>query len=179
MQIFEIILIGIGLSMDAFAVCLSAGMIYPSLTRRQKRSMPVAFGLFQGLMPVLGYYLGSLFADIVSKCSGYIALIILGVIGINMIREGLSHEKQEARQFTVVVLLLQAIATSIDAFAVGVSFAVSKTPIFAAAPIIAATTFVCSMIALAVGEKVGKRLGDRAEIAGGIILILIGIKALF
>lgn len=179
MQILEIILIGLGLSMDAFAVCLSSGMIYPNLTRGQKWSMPVAFGLFQGLMPVLGYYLGSLFADVVSKCSGYIALAILGVIGINMIREGLSHERQEARRFTIAVLLLQAIATSIDAFAVGVSFAVSKTPIFTAAPVIAVTTFICSMIALALGEKVGKWLGDRAEVAGGVILILIGIKALF
>ena len=147
MTFIEILLIGIALSMDAFAVCLSSSMVYTNLTPAKKLSMPVAFGLFQGIMPVAGFFLGSLFADIINKWSGPIALIILGFIGVNMIREGLSDDEDTPpKELTFKVLIFQAIATSIDAFAVGVSFAASGAPIFTAAPIIAVTTFVLSMI---------------------------------
>lgn len=180
MSLTEILLIGIALSMDAFAVCLSSSMVYTNLTRAKKFSMPVAFGLFQGLMPVAGYFLGSLFADIINRWSGPIALVILGYIGVNMIREGLSSDEDAPpKDLTFKVLIIQAIATSIDAFAVGVSFAASDAPIFTAAPIIAVTTFVLSMIAQFIGNKVGEKLGSRAEILGGVILIIIGIKAMF
>lgn len=180
MTIFEILLIGIALSMDAFAVSLSGAMVYTNLTPARKLSMPAAFGLFQGLMPVAGFYLGSLFADIINRWSGSIAFVILGFIGVNMIREGFSKEEAEqARELTFKILILQAIATSIDAFAVGVSFAASGAPIFKAAPIITATTFVLSLIAVFIGGRLGEKLGDRAEIAGGIILICIGIKSMF
>ena len=180
MTIFEILLIGIALSMDAFAVSLSGAMVYTNLTPARKLSMPTAFGLFQGLMPVAGFYLGSLFADIINRWSGPIAFVILGFIGVNMIREGFSKEEAEqARELTFKILILQAIATSIDAFAVGVSFAASGAPIFKAAPIITVTTFVLSLIAVFIGGRLGEKLGDRAEIAGGIILICIGIKSMF
>lgn len=180
MTITEILLIGIALSMDAFAVCLSSSMVYPGLGFGKKMSMPVAFGLFQGLMPLAGFYLGSLFADFINRFSGPIALVILGVIGINMIREGIApDEKSQVKTLTFKILIFQAIATSIDAFAVGVSFAASGAPIFFASPIIAITTFILSIIAVLIGEKVGEKLGDRAEIIGGVILIIIGIKAMF
>ena len=180
MTIFEIILIGIALSMDAFAVCLSSGMVYPGLSRAKKMSMPVAFGIFQGLMPIAGFYLGSFFADFINKFSGPVALVILGVIGVNMIREGISpDEEAEEKTLTFKVLIMQAVATSIDAFAVGVSFAAGGAPIFAAAPIIAVTTFILSTAAVFIGGRVGERLGDIAEILGGVILIIIGIKAMF
>ncbi len=180
MTLFEIILIGIALSMDAFAVCIASGMVYTNMTTAKRLSMPVAFGLFQGIMPVLGFYLGSLFAKFIEQWSGPISLVILGVIGINMIREGFSKEEErEEKTLTIKVLLVQAVATSIDAFAVGVSFAANGSPIWTAAPIIAVTTFILSLIAIFIGKKVGEKLGHKAEILGGIILIAIGIKALF
>ena len=180
MTLTEIFLIGVALSMDAFAVCLSSAMVYTNMTPGHKLSMPVAFGLFQGMMPVAGFYLGSLFSDIINKWSGPIALVILGFIGVNMIREGLSKDEDVTqKELTFKVLIFQAIATSIDAFAVGVSFAASSAPIFKAAPIIALTTFVLSLISIGIGTKLGEKLGDRAEIIGGIILIIIGIKSMF
>ena len=180
MTILEIFLIGIALSMDAFAVSLSGAMVYTNLTPARSLSMPTAFGLFQGLMPVAGFYLGSLFANIINQWSGPIALVILGFIGVNMIREGLSGDEDVSKkELTFKVLILQAIATSIDAFAVGVSFAASGAPIFKAAPIIAVTTFVLSLIAVFIDGKIGEKLGEKAEIFGGVILICIGIKSMF
>ena len=135
---------------------------------------------FQGIMPILGFFLGSLFASFIEKWSGPISLLILGIIGINMIREGLAKDEEtEPKKLTLWILLVQAVATSIDAFAVGVSFAANSANIWQSAPIIAVTTFVLSLIALFVGTKAGEKLGDKAEILGGIILIIIGIKSLF
>lgn len=180
MTILEIFLIGAALSMDAFAVCMSSAMVYTNMTPTRKLSMPAAFGIFQGMMPIIGFYLGSLFESVISKWSGPIALVILGFIGVNMIREGLSKdEDKEQKELTFKILILQAIATSIDAFAVGVSFAASNAPIFKAAPLIAFTTFIFSIIALIIGNKLGEKLGERAEILGGVILICIGIKSMF
>lgn len=180
MSFIEIVLIGIALSMDAFAVSVAASMSYNGLTKKQKLSMPVAFGLFQGIMPILGYYLGSLFSSFIEKYAGVISLVILGVIGINMIRESFSPEAQrEKKTLTLKVLLIQAVATSIDAFAVGVSFAAQGVRIFTSSLIIAVTTFLLSLAAIAIGKKTGKKLGSKAEIIGGIILIIIGVKALF
>ena len=179
MSISEIVLIGIALSMDAFAVCIASSMVYTNMTGLRKLSMPI-FGLFQGIMPILGFFLGSLFASFIEKWSGPISLLILGIIGINMIREGLAKDEEtEPKKLTLWILLVQAVATSIDAFAVGVSFAANSANIWQSAPIIAVTTFVLSLIALFVGTKAGEKLGDKAEILGGIILIIIGIKSLF
>ncbi len=180
MTFIEILLIGIALSMDAFAVCLSSSMIYTNLTPARKLSMPVAFGIFQGIMPILGFFLGSYFANIINRWSGPIALVILAGIGINMIREAISDDEETCKkQLTFKVLMLQAIATSIDAFAVGVSFAASGARIFVAAPIIAVTTFILSLIAQFIGNRLGEKLGEHAEILGGVILIIIGIKSMF
>ena len=178
MSISEIVLIGIALSMDAFAVCVA--MVYTNMTWLRKLSMPIMFGLFQGIMPILGFFLGSLFASFIEKWSGPISLLILGIIGINMIREGLAKDEEtEPKKLTLWILLVQAVATSIDAFAVGVSFAANSANIWQSAPIIAVTTFVLRLLALFVGTKAGEKLGDKAEILGGIILIIIGIKSLF
>ena len=174
MSISEIVLIGIALSMDAFAVCIASSMVYTNMTRLRKLSMPIMFGLFQGIMPILGFFLGSLFASFIEKWSGPISL------RINMFREGLAKDEEtEPKKLTLWILLVQAVATSIDAFAVGVSFAANSANIWQSAPIIAVTTFVLSLIALFVGTKAGEKLGDKAEILGGIILIIIGIKSLF
>lgn len=180
MSVYEIILIGVALSMDAFAVCIASSMVYTNMTAAKKLSMPAAFGLFQGLMPILGYYLGSLFSVFIQKWSGPISLVILGIIGINMIREGFCDDEEcESKELTFTVLIVQAIATSIDAFAVGVSFAAARTDIWFSSPIIAVTTFVLSIAAVYLGTKAGEKLGNKAEILGGIILVVIGIKALF
>ena len=178
-MIIEIILIGVALSMDAFAVTLSSSMVYKDLTLRQKLSMPIAFGLFQGLMPIFGFYLGNLFSAFIDKYSGIVSFLILAAIGANMIKEGICTENCEKKPFTLSVLLLQAIATSIDAFAVGVSFAAMGAEIYSSAAIIAVSTFILTLIALKLGKFAGEKLGDKSVIAGGIILILIGIKSIF
>lgn len=180
MTIYEIILIGIALSMDAFAVCIASSMAYNNMTIGKKLSMPIVFGVFQGIMPLLGFYLGRFFSDFIEKWSGPISLLILGVIGVNMIREAFSKEEDEGiKKLTFFVLMIQAVATSIDAFAVGVSFAAKNTDIWVSSPVIAVTTFILSLAAVFIGVKTGKKLGKKAEAIGGIILIIIGIKALF
>ena len=180
--LWDVLLIGIGLSMDAVAVTVSNTLAYPCLTRARRLAMPVAFGLFQGLMPALGFFAGSFFADLINRYDGIVTLVILGGIGLNMVREGLHSDPEQScadRQLTLRMLLAQAVATSIDAFAVGVSFCAGGADIFFAAPLIALTTFLCSLLALAAGRRFGGMLGNRAELLGGAVLILIGVKAMF
>jgi len=175
--IIEIILIGLGLSMDAVAVSVSE-----ALSQRKNKMLPVlpvAFGLFQGIMPILGYYLGSVFGAFLEKYSGIVTLVILGIIGGKMIFDAFRGEEEKQRSLSLVTVLLEALATSIDAFAVGVSFYAAGTSIFAAAGIIAAVTFVCSMLAIKLCSKFSDKFGKGAQIAGGVVLILIGLKSLF
>ncbi|MBR3840378.1 MAG: manganese efflux pump [Erysipelotrichales bacterium] len=187
MSILEMLLLGVGLAMDAFAVSITDVLGYKNLTKTNKISIPVAFGLFQGLMPMLGYFAGNLFADFISKYAGIVTLLVLGYIGGNMIYESYKESKENGESndevnedtFGFKVLIMQAIATSIDAFAVGVSLAALKTNVFLACSIIAVTTCALCFVALYVGKKFGEVLGERAQILGGLILIIIGIKALF
>ncbi|MGN1030127.1 MAG: manganese efflux pump MntP family protein [Butyricicoccaceae bacterium] len=180
MGILDIIAIGIGLSMDAVAVSLSNGMVYPNLNRLQRIGMPVFFGIFQALMPLIGYFAGGLFAAIIDRFAGIVIFIILGLIGGHMIWEGLHPERDEQScpQFTLGVLVSQAIATSIDAFAVGVGFSAMHVEIFSAVGIIGVTTFVLSGLAVVLGKVIGGLLENKAEIIGGVILVLIGVKSL-
>ncbi|MBC5581702.1 manganese efflux pump [Anaerofilum sp. BX8] len=182
MSLWDILLIGLGLSMDAVAVSISNALAYPCLSRPRRLAIPAAFGLFQGLMPVLGFFAGSLFASLISRYAGIVTLAILGVIGVGMIREGVhcggAAGDCAGKELTFQVLLVQAVATSIDAFAVGVSFCAGGADILLAAPLIALVTFTCSLLALQVGSRFGEMLGHRAEVFGGIILILIGVKAI-
>lgn len=180
MGIWDIIGIGVGLSMDAVAVSLSNGMVYPNMERIQKMSMPVFFGVFQALMPLLGYFAGGLFATLIERFAGIVIFIILGIIGGHMIWEGIHPEadEQSCPQFTSGVLVSQAIATSIDAFAVGVGFSAMRVEIFSAVGLIGVTTFILSGLAVVLGRMVGNVLENKAEILGGVILVLIGIKSL-
>lgn len=179
MNILEIILIGIGLSMDAVAVSMTNGMVYKNMTKGKEISMPIFFGLFQGIMPLLGFYAGSLFTVFISRYSGITTLIILGLIGGKMIKDSFEHEDaRKDLKLTYRVLLFQAFATSIDAFAVGVSFCATGANIQLAAPIIAITTLICSMLAILIGKQFGNMLGSKAQLFGGVILILIGIKSI-
>lgn len=191
MGLLEIIVLGVALSADAFAVTISNTFVYASESRSRLMLMPLMFGLFQGLMPVAGYLLGGLAAEVVETYAGVITLVILGLVGGNMIREGVcalrgagEQDGPEepgagpvARRLTLVTVLAQAIATAIDAFAVGVSLRAQAVSVVVAAPIIALTTFLCCVVVLALGRKLGEVLGDRAQVAGGIVLVLIGLKA--
>lgn len=191
MGLLEIIVLGVALSADAFAVTISNTFVYASESHSRLMLMPLMFGLFQGLMPVAGYLLGGLAAEVIETYAGVITLVILGLVGGNMIREGVcalrgagEQDGPEepgagpvARRLTLVTVLAQAIATAIDAFAVGVSLRAQAVSVVVAAPIIALTTFLCCVAALALGRKLGEVLGDRAQVAGGIVLVLIGLKA--
>ncbi|MBR1442007.1 MAG: manganese efflux pump [Firmicutes bacterium] len=183
MNIIEVILIGIGLSMDATAVTITNSMVYKGLPKRRLMLMPLFFGVFQGLMPMLGFYTGNLFYEVISKYSGIVTFIILGIIGGKMIWDNVfgkdDDEITSSPELTVKVLTLQAIATSIDAFAVGVSFCATNSPIFSSSTLIALTTFICVIFAVVLGKKLGHLLESKAEIVGGLVLIAIGVKALF
>jgi len=180
MTLFDILLIGLGLSMDAAAVSIANGLTYRNLKTSHKLSMAFTFGLFQALMPVLGYWAGSLFADIISRYAGITAFLVLGVIGGKMIKDSFAAEADTCNVagFTFGLLMAQAVATSIDAFAVGVSLCASGASILSAAPIIGIVTFVCSLAAQALGKVFGSKLGNKAQLLGGIILVLIGLKNL-
>ena len=181
MSVWEVIMIGIGLSMDAAAVSMTNGMVYPKTCRTKILSMPLFFGGFQALMPLLGYYASGVFADFLSRYSGIIVLIILGVIGGKMVYDGLHPQLEEETDcsLTYRMLLIQAVATSIDAFAVGVGFSAMQVNIVQAVSIIGVTTLVCSFLSIAIGKKFGNMLGNKAQILGGMILIIIGSKGMF
>ena len=184
MSFFDVLFIGIGLAMDAAAVSMTNGMVYRNLKKSTYIAMPVFFGAFQALMPVAGYYAGGLFADIIMKYSGIVILVILGLIGANMIKEGISDmrdkdKKCEYKEMSLKVLLFQSVATSIDSFAVGIGFSVTGAGIWMPAALIGVVTAAVVCAAILIGRKFGDLLGCRAEILGGLILIFIGVKALF
>ena len=179
MGISELLLIGIGLSMDAFAVSIGKGLSTKSLTPRHYLSVGVWFGGFQALMPIVGFLLGVSFASLVESFDHWIAFVLLGIIGSNMIRESLKGDECEIHpDFSTRAMFMLAIATSIDALAVGVSFAFLQIDILPAASIIGVTTFILSMVGLRIGNIFGCRFKSKAEFAGGVVLIIIGIKIL-
>ena len=143
--------------------------------------MPVFFGAFQGLMPLLGFFVGSLVVEVIERYAGIVTFAILGFVGGKMIWDAFHEEEDgDVDDKTLIIgsLFVQAIATSIDAFAVGVSFVGMGVEPLSASGIIALTTFVCTCLALVVGRTFGNKLGEKATVVGGVVLILIGIKAL-
>ena len=184
MGFIEIILIGLGLSMDAVAVSMANGMAYKNTTKAKTLAMPILFGVFQGLMPLIGYFAGGLFADVISKYANILVFVILGFIGGKMLKDNLGHKVEEGveaegKVLTYKTLFIQAIATSIDAFAVGIGFSAMQVSIIPAVSIIMLTTAICCLIAIFAGKKVSSLLGGKAEILGGLILVIIAVKALF
>ncbi len=180
MSFIDIVMIGISLSMDAAAVSVTNGMVY-RMGRDKKVMMPVFFGVFQGLMPLLGYFTGGIFSKWLTRYSGVIIFLIFLYLGIQMLREGFSRDSDEKKEPTVMtygVLFLQAIATSIDAFAVGIAFCAMEVSIWFSASVICVTTFVISAVAVVLGKKFGEALGKKAEIFGGSMLLLLAVKAL-
>ena len=144
--------------------------------------MPVFFGAFQFIMPVVGYYAGGLLAALITRYSGIVIFVILGIIGGKMIKEGIEDMRENktcpAKLMTIKVLFFQAIATSIDAFAVGISFSAAGISVWTPSAIIGVTTAVIVIAAIFIGRRFGNMLGCRAEILGGVILVVIGVKAL-
>lgn len=176
MSLAELFILAVGLSMDAFAVSVCKGL---SLGKISKKHMCVAgiwFGGFQALMPLIGYFLGSFFAEKITKYSHWIAFILLIIIGSNMIKEGLGQEEEVDANMDFKSMLILAIATSIDALAVGVTFAFLEVSIIPAISFIGVTTFIFSAVGVKIGSLFGTKYKSKSEFCGGIILILIAIK---
>lgn len=177
----ELFLIGIGLSMDAFAVAICKGLNMKKIEKLHTLVIALFFGGFQALMPLVGYVLGTQFERYIVAIDHWIAFLLLVYIGGKMIWDAIKggDEEEEANSgFDLKELLMLAVATSIDALAVGITFAFLKVEIFSAITIIGLTTFVLSLIGVAVGNRFGSRYQQKAQMVGGIILLLIGLKIL-
>ena len=171
----ELFLIGIGLSMDAFAVAVTDGLHCPG--RKQMLAIAGCFGLFQGLMPTAGFLLGNAFSRYICAFDHWIALLLLGWIGGTMLADAIRGEKQTDFTLNTRQLLMQGVATSIDAMAVGVSFAALGTvQMLPAALLICGVTFAVSLTGAAFGRKMGAAFGSRAQMCGGVLLIGMGIR---
>ena len=179
MTFFELLLIAIGLSMDAFSVSICKGLTTKEFSWRMALVCGLWFGLFQALMPIIGYFLGAQFQEMIEAYDHWIAFGLLFLIGANMIREavwGKEEEQDGSLGFKTMILL--AIATSIDALAVGVSFACIQVKLWSSVLIIGTITFLFSVLGVKIGNVFGSKYEKSAEIIGGIILIFIGLKIL-
>ena len=195
MGLLEILMLGVALATDAFSVTISNTFAFDDHRFSRLMRMPLFFGLFQFGMPLAGYFVGGIAAELIEKYAGIVSLVILGFIGLNMLysgykalKEDASEEDEEdaqqgAQQSAITLsygkLVFQAVATAIDAFAVGVSFRAHSVDILVASALFGIITAILCTIALFIGKKLGSLLGDRAEMVGGIVLILIGLKAFF
>lgn len=182
MSLFELFLIAVGLSMDAFAVAICKGLATGRVKLGQMVIVGLWFGIFQALMPLIGYLLGVNFSTLIQSVDHWIAFVLLGLIGANMIREALGGDEEccneEDASYSIRAMLPLAIATSIDALAVGVSFAFLSVDIVPAVSFIGVCTFILSAFGVKIGSVFGLRFKKKAEIAGGVILILMGAKIL-
>ena len=179
MGLIELLLISVGLAMDAFAVSVGKGMTLKSVRPRHALTAGVWFGAFQGLMPLIGYFVGQSFAEYVMSVDHWVAFGLLTLIGVNMIREAVSEEEEEVDgSFGVRTMFVMAIATSIDALAVGISMAFLDVNVWYSVAVIGVVTLLISAAGVYLGAAFGSRLGTKAGIVGGIILIAIGIKIL-
>lgn len=179
MHLSELIIIAIGVSMDAFAVSICKGLSVRSLQPKHACLTALWFGGFQALMPLIGYFLGVSFADFVSSVDHWIAFVLLGIIGGNMIKESFSKDECEyTPDFSFRTMLSLAVATSIDALAIGVSFAFLRVNIWTSVLIIGLTTGAFSAVGVVVGKWFGCRYKSKAEFAGGFILVAMGLKIL-
>lgn len=183
MTLLELFIIAVGLSMDAFAVAICKGLAVKKAGLKQMALAGIWFGGFQGLMPFIGYLLGSTFEAYITSIDHWIAFVLLGIIGGNMIKEALSKDDDDcdgkAGSMAFKEMFTLAVATSIDALAVGVTFALlPEVNIGAAVGFIGAITFVLSAIGIKIGSIFGVKFKSKAELAGGIILILMGLKIL-
>lgn len=179
MGFWELLLLGVGLSMDAFAVSVCKGL---AVQRADKKTAVVCglwFGFFQALMPVIGFFLGRIFADAIEAVDHWVAFGLLSIVGVNMIKEALEDEESSAdADLSPKAMLPLAVATSIDALAVGVSLAMAEVNIWTAVALIGVTTFLLSAAGSLVGGVFGRKYEKKAEIFGGVTLIFLGLKIL-
>ena len=179
MGLLELFIIAVGLSMDAFAVSICKGLSVRELRPRHAITCGVYFGGFQSLMPLIGWLLGVRFQSLITSIDHWIAFVLLGLIGINMIRESRGQDEDGVSDsFHFAAMLPLAIATSIDALAVGVTFAFLQVNIVPAVCFIGATTFTLSCIGVKIGHVFGLKYKSRAELFGGCVLVLMGVKIL-
>ena len=179
MSLFEIVFIAIGLAMDAFAVWIWKGLSMKKINYKKAIIIGLYFGLFQALMPVLGYFLGSNFAQLVEKIDHWIAFILLTIIGLNMIKESTSKEEEKRNdKVDIKTMLLLAVATSIDALTIGITFAFFEVNLLFSVIVIGIITFIISFFGVIIGNKFGDKFQNKAELFGGTILIIIGLKIL-
>lgn len=180
MGILELLILATGLSMDAFAVSVCKGLAMKKLEFKNMAIVGLWFGGFQALMPAIGYFLGVQFKNQITEIDHWIAFVLLGIIGANMIKEACSKDDEEEfkANLDVKTMFMLAIATSIDALAVGITFAFLSVNLVHAVTFIGITTFILSAVGVGIGNIFGTKYKAKAEIAGGIILILLGIKIL-
>lgn len=179
MGLIELFLIAVGLSMDAFAVSVCKGLAMPKCTFKKAAIVGLWFGGFQALMPAIGYILGAQFQEAIASIDHWIAFVLLALIAGNMIHEALDNDEEEAdASLDVKTMFLLAVATSIDALAIGITFAFLKVNIIPAVCFIGIVTFIISFAGVKIGNVFGARYKNKAEIVGGVILILLGLKIL-
>ena len=179
MGLIELFLIAVGLSMDAFAVSVCKGLAMPKCTFKKVVIVGLWFGGFQALMPAIGYILGAQFQEAIASIDHWIAFVLLALIGGNMIHEALDNDEEEAdASLDVKTMFLLAVATSIDALAIVITFAFLKVNIIPAVCFIGIVTFIISFAGVKIGNVFGARYKNKAEIVGGVILILLGLKIL-
>ena len=179
MGIIELILLSIGLGMDAFAVSVCKGISMKKMNWKKACIIGLYFGGFQAIMPVIGYFFGSSFESIITNIDHWLAFILLAIIGAKMIQEAFQKEEEEYNEdISVKTMIVLSIATSIDALAVGITFAFLKVNLLLAITLIGTITFILSVIGTKIGNRFGDKYKSKAELAGGIILIIIGLKIL-
>ena len=184
MGIFELFLLAVGVSMDAFAVSICKGLAMKRATVKGCMTCGLWFGGFQALMPVIGFFLGTLFADAIQAVDHWVAFILLAIIGINMLKEALEQEEcccceEHNADLSVKTMFVMAVATSIDALAVGISLAMAgNVNIWMAAGFIGLCTFSFSAAGVKIGNVFGARFEKKAQLTGGVILIILGVKIL-
>ncbi len=180
MSFFELFLIAVSLSMDAFAVAVCTGLSIKKIKFHQTLSVGLYFGVFQALMPLIGFFVGSRFVKYIESFDHWVVFALLAVIGINMIKESRGKEEKDENSYSLkpAKMLVLALATSIDALAVGISFALMNVNIYSTVALIGCTTLVISMLGVRIGKSFGSKYKSPAELCGGVILILIGLKVL-
>lgn len=178
-NVISVFIIAVALAMDAFSVSMTKGFTQKNLKNSQILYYGLFFGGFQFIMPIIGYFCGNIISSFVESIASIIGFVLLLAIGLNMIRESLfSDEEEITDEFSFGEVTLLAIATSIDAFAVGITIALLKDPILISSAIIGIVAFIFSIVGVFIGRKIGHFVGDKFQILGGVILILIGIKIL-
>ena len=179
MDIISIVLIAIGLSMDSFAVSVTNGLTIKPLNRKEMLIISFSLAIFQGVMPLIGWFAGIGFEKYIKEFDHWIAFLLLSFIGLKMIYDGLTKDDTEKKsKLKISLVIVQSFATSIDAFAVGISFAFLSLSIIIPVLIIGVVTFLASITGLQIGKKFGKGTGGYVELLGGVVLIGIGVKIL-